>query len=62
MIRQLVLVVLYAYLLAGIPVGFFALLGRMSPVFAMPRQSLIVYWGWFAVIITASAIALSSLA
>jgi hypothetical protein len=58
---QLVIVVGWAYLLAGIPVGFFALLGCVSPVFALARRSLIVYWGWFAVIITASAIAVDVL-
>jgi hypothetical protein len=60
-IHQLVVVVLYAYLLAGIPVGCFALLGRLSPAFALPRQTLTFYWGWFAVIITASAVGLAAL-
>jgi hypothetical protein len=56
-IHQLVIVVGWAYALAGIPVGCFALLGRVSPAFALPRQTLVLYWGWFAVVITGSAIA-----
>ena len=45
-----------AYLLAGIPVGLFALLGRMSPAYAYPREALLRWWGWFALIIVAVAI------
>jgi hypothetical protein len=45
-----------AYLLAGIPVGAFALLGRMSPVYSYSRNKLIVYWSWFALIIAASSV------
>jgi hypothetical protein len=61
MFRQLIIVVAGAYLLAGIPVAFVALLGRLSPVYAFPRQTLFVYWGWFAVIVTASAIAVAAI-
>jgi len=56
-IHQLVTVVGGAYVLAGIPIGAFALLGRVTPAFALPRQTLLVYWGWFAVAITGSALA-----
>jgi len=61
LIHQLVIVVVNAYLLAGIPIAFFALVGRLSPAFALPRANLILYWGWFAVTITASAIAVDAL-
>ena len=51
-----VLRVASAYLLAAIPVGAFALLGRMSPVYSYSRQKLILYWSWFALIIAAAAV------
>jgi len=60
-IHQLVVVVAGAYLLAGIPIAFAALLGRLNPVYAFPRQTLLVYWGWFAVIVTASALAAAAI-
>jgi hypothetical protein len=53
---ELVVTIGGAYLLAGIPVGLFALLGRMSPVYAFPRDKLVRWWGWFALIIVATAI------
>jgi len=56
-IHQLVIAVGWAYALAGIPVGCFALVGRVSPAFALPRQTLVLYWGWFAAVVAASAIA-----
>jgi hypothetical protein len=54
---ELLMTVGGAYLLAGIPVGLFALLGRVSPAYAYPRQVLLRWWGWFALIIVAVAIA-----
>ena len=53
---QLLLRVGAAYLLAGIPVGAFVLLGRMSPVHSYSRDRLIVYWSWFALIIAAASV------
>jgi hypothetical protein len=53
----LVIVVGWAYALARIPVGCFAswaASARPSPCRA--RHS-VLYWGWFAVVITGSAIA-----
>ena len=50
-----------AYLLAGIPVAAFALMGRMSPVYAMPRRRLMTYWSWAALAIAESSILLAML-
>jgi hypothetical protein len=55
-VKDMFVIVAGAYLLAGIPVGLFALLGRMSPAYAFPRDALIRWWGWFAVIIVAMAL------
>ena len=50
-----------AYLLAGIPVAAFALMGRVSPVYAMPRRKLVTYWSWAALAIAESSILLAML-
>jgi hypothetical protein len=56
LIGHLLLVVAAAYLLAGIPVAVFALLGRLSPSYSYPREALIRYWSWFALIIVVAAL------
>jgi hypothetical protein len=51
-----------AYLLAGIPIGAFALMGRMSPVYAFPRRKLVNYWAWGALAIAEASILLAMFA
>jgi hypothetical protein len=58
---HLVIAVVGAYLLAGIPVGAFALLGRMSPVYRFPREALIRYWSWGALVVVVTATLYSAL-
>jgi hypothetical protein len=62
MVRQaaeLVMKVGAAYLLAGIPIGAFALMGRMSPVYALPRRKLLHYWSWGALAVAEASILLA---
>jgi hypothetical protein len=49
-------VVLDAYLLAGIPVGFLAVAGWMAPIYRQPWPQLARWWSWMALVFVASAI------
>ena len=53
---RLAVVVLYAYLLAGIPIVFIALAGRASPMYQVETQRLVRWWSWMALVFVASAV------
>jgi hypothetical protein len=53
-------VIVFAHLLAVIPIGAFALGSRMSPLYVVPSEQLARWWAWFALIIVASAFLVSS--
>jgi hypothetical protein len=57
--RELTVIVI-AHLLAVIPIGAFALASRMSPLYQVPSEQLARWWAWFALIIVASAVLVSS--
>ena len=53
-------VIVTAHLLAVIPIGVSALASRMSPLYEVPSAQLARWWAWFALIIVASAVVVSS--
>lgn len=53
-----VVAVLYAYLLAGIPVGFVALAGKASPLYRKPVGWYLSCWSWMALGFIVSAVLL----
>lgn len=58
--RELVVIVL-AYLLAGIPVGGVAVIGRVSPMYQVESAHLFRWWSRFALAIVLLGLALASL-
>ena len=57
--RELVIVV-GAYLLAGLPIAAILLAGRMSPLYRLPGAHLWRWWSWFALAIVAFAVLMSA--
>jgi hypothetical protein len=62
LIQREVTVVLFAYLMAGIPVGGVALAGRMSPLYRMQPGHLGQWWSRFALVIVLCALTLGTIA
>ena len=56
LLHQELTVVLNSYLLAGIPIGFLAVAGWMSPLYRQPWSRLARWWSWMALVFAASAI------
>jgi hypothetical protein len=48
LLQRELLVLTFAYLLAGIPVGGIVLAGRMSPVYRVPSNLVCRWWSWGA--------------
>jgi hypothetical protein len=55
------IVVLAAYVKAGIPVGGILLAGRMSPVYRLPNDVLWRWWSRVALLVAATEIAAAAL-
>jgi hypothetical protein len=53
-------VILGAYCLAAIPIGFMMLAGRMSPLYRVPTGHLLSWWSRFALVIVALAVVISA--
>jgi hypothetical protein len=41
-----------SYLLSAVPVGGIVLVGRMSPLYRLPRRDLYRWWSWCALLMT----------
>lgn len=52
---RVLIVVVDAYLLAGIPISLAALAGRMSPMYRLERGVLLQWWSRLALVIVAAA-------
>lgn len=61
MIARELTVILDAYLLAGIPVAFIALAGRLQPVYRQPVGRYLRWWSWMALGFVVSAVAVYGL-
>jgi len=56
LLHQELSVILYSYVLAGIPIGFLAVAGWLSPLYRQPWSRLVRWWSWMALVFAASAI------
>jgi hypothetical protein len=54
-------VILNAYLLAAIPIGFVMLAGVWSPMYRQPWAQLARWWSWMALVFVASGVAIIGL-
>lgn len=50
-----IVVILSAYLLAGIPIGFAIVAGAWSPLYKQPVKRMARWWSWLALILVACA-------
>lgn len=58
LIQKEITVLAGSYLLAGLPIAAAFLLGRISPLYQLPRSVLITYWSRMALVIVVVALLL----